>query len=198
MFYVQGGFSNLARNNLLGKVKTFFDSTASRVVGSVPPPVPSYSHSNFLPNESAVSPPVSSYQHGNFLPSESTELPPVPSYPHGNFLPSESAVLPPVTSYPHGNFLPSEPAVFPPAPSYRHGNFLPSESANRPGGLQVSRSQSTTVMTPLMPQASMEHISERIAETNQLNGPNKSASEPDFGKKVIMCLIAWLIKLSLK
>ncbi|TXG62612.1 hypothetical protein EZV62_009606 [Acer yangbiense] len=104
----QSGYtSNFPRTNLFGKFITFVDNTANRVVGSVPPPVPSQSHSNFVHNE----------------------------------------------------------------------------FAHQPGGLQVSSSQSTMVMPPLMPHASVEHTSGWTDETNRLNVPDKSMSEPDFDKK---------------
>lgn len=40
-YYFQGGYgTNLAPTKLVGKLLTFFDSTAHRVVGGLPPPVP--------------------------------------------------------------------------------------------------------------------------------------------------------------
>lgn len=48
----QGGYAtNLAPAKLVGKLLTFFDSTAHRVVGGLPPPVPSTSQSSLQGNE---------------------------------------------------------------------------------------------------------------------------------------------------
>ncbi|KAF4389516.1 protein transport protein SEC16B homolog [Cannabis sativa] len=48
----QGGFtSNLAPTKLVGKLLNFFDSTAHRVVGGLPPPAPSTSHGSIHSNE---------------------------------------------------------------------------------------------------------------------------------------------------
>ncbi|PQM37295.1 protein transport protein SEC16B homolog [Prunus yedoensis var. nudiflora] len=97
----QGGYNtNLAPAKLMGKLFTLFDSTAHRVVGGLPPPVPA-------------------------------------------------------TSQGH---------------------------AHQPEGPSVSNNQSTMGMSSLMPSASMEPISEWTAESNQLNIPNRSISEPDFGR----------------
>lgn len=53
----QGGYgSNLAPTKLVGKLLTFIDSTAHRVVGGLPPPVPSTSHSGAQHNEYASQP----------------------------------------------------------------------------------------------------------------------------------------------
>ena len=52
--YGQGGYgSNLASTKLVGKLLTFFDSTAHRVVGGLPPPVPSNTHVSPQPYEPA-------------------------------------------------------------------------------------------------------------------------------------------------
>lgn len=70
----------------------------------------------------------------------------------------------------------------PPVPSTGPGFAQLNEQALQPGNPNVPNSQSTMVMSSLMPSASMEPISERISESNQLNMPNRSISEPDFGK----------------
>lgn len=104
--YVQGGYTaNLTPTKLVGKLRTFFDSTANRVVGSVPPPVPSKSH-----------------------------------------------------------------------------NALYNEFAHQQGGQHVTSSYSSMTMSSLMPSASVEPISEWTGGTNQLDVPNRSISEPDFGR----------------
>ncbi|KAH7519625.1 hypothetical protein FEM48_Zijuj08G0057000 [Ziziphus jujuba var. spinosa] len=107
----QGGYStNLAPTKLVGKLLTFFDSTAHRVVGSLPPPVPMTS--------------PGSAQHD--------------------------------------------------------------EHAHPPGGPKVTYGQSTMAMSSLMPSASMEPISEWTgAESNHLSVPNRSISEPDFGRNPV-------------
>ncbi|XP_004308474.1 PREDICTED: uncharacterized protein LOC101306474 [Fragaria vesca subsp. vesca] len=70
----------------------------------------------------------------------------------------------------------------PPVPSTAPGFAQLNEQALQPGNANVPNSQSTMVMSSLMPSASMEPISERISDSNQLNMPNRSISEPDFGK----------------
>uniref|UniRef100_A0A7C9EVL2 Protein transport protein sec16 n=1 Tax=Opuntia streptacantha TaxID=393608 RepID=A0A7C9EVL2_OPUST len=48
----QGGYAtNLAPTKLVGKLLNFFDNTAHRVVGGLPPPIPSQSNSNGRHNE---------------------------------------------------------------------------------------------------------------------------------------------------
>ncbi|KAK9273755.1 hypothetical protein L1049_018565 [Liquidambar formosana] len=103
----QGGYgTNLDPTKLVGKLLNFFDSTAHRVVGGLPPPIPSSSHSSVQRNE--------------------------------------------------------------------HVHQL--------GGPIVSNSQSTMAMSSLMPSASMEPISEWSGGSDRLTVPNRSISEPDFGK----------------
>ncbi|GLT52501.1 hypothetical protein SLA2020_258390 [Shorea laevis] len=103
----QGGYdTNLAPTKLVGKLLTFFDSTAHRVVGGLPPPVPSTAHGSTQQNEF-------SYHLGG------------------------SKAL---------------------------------------GGL------STTTTPSLMPSASMEPISEWTGQDSYSIMPNRSISEPDFGK----------------
>lgn len=70
----------------------------------------------------------------------------------------------------------------PPVPSASHGNVRRSEQVNQPGGPRVSNSQSTMAMSSLMPSASMEPISDWMGEGNRLTKPNRSISEPDFGR----------------
>jgi len=98
----------LAPAKLVGKLLNFFDSTAHRVVGGLPPPAPS-----------------SSSSQGNV----------------------------------HGNGQQHQPV------------------ANR-----VSNSQSTMAMSSLVPSASMEPISDWTADNNKTSKPNRSVSEPDFGR----------------
>ncbi|XP_023916411.2 protein transport protein SEC16B homolog [Quercus suber] len=102
----QGGYSaNSAPGKLVGKLLNFFDSTAHRVVGGLPPPAPTL-------------------QGG------------VP-----------------------GN-----------------GHY------NQPTGPRVSSSQSTMAMSSLMPSASMEPISDWMADGSRMTMANRSVSEPDFGR----------------
>ncbi|XP_062074743.1 protein transport protein SEC16A homolog [Humulus lupulus] len=104
----QGGYaSNLAPTKLVGKLLNFFDSTAHRVVGGLPPPAPSTSHGSV----------------------------------HGNEHLHQQQMAP-----------------------------------------RVSSSQSTMAMSSLMPSASMEPISEWAADGNKMTMPNRSVSEPDFGR----------------
>lgn len=70
----------------------------------------------------------------------------------------------------------------PPVPSASHGNARRSEQVNQPVGPRVSNSQSTMAMSSLMPSASMEPISDWAGEGNRLTKPNRSISEPDFGR----------------
>lgn len=88
----------------MGKLLTFFDSTAHRVVGGLPPPVPSTSQG-------------SAQQH-----------------------------------------------------------------AHQPGGPKVTTSQSTMAMSMLVPSASVEPVNEWTGESSRLAVPNRSISEPDFGR----------------
>ncbi|KAM7525569.1 hypothetical protein LguiA_015471 [Lonicera macranthoides] len=77
----QGGFStNLAPAKLVGKLLTLFDSTAHRVVGGLPPPVPSASLGSVQVNEhynQSMGPRVSTSQSTmamtSLMPSASTE-----------------------------------------------------------------------------------------------------------------------------
>ncbi|KAG6577684.1 Protein transport protein SEC16B-like protein, partial [Cucurbita argyrosperma subsp. sororia] len=77
----QGGYTaNLAPAKLVGKLLNFFDSTAHRVVGGLPPPIPSTSHGNVHDNEhyhEPVVPRVSTSQStmamSSLIPSASME-----------------------------------------------------------------------------------------------------------------------------
>lgn len=73
----QGGYTaNLAPAKLVGKLLNFFDSTAHRVVGGLPPPVPSTSQGNEHHHQQMV-PRVSSSQStmamSSLMPSASME-----------------------------------------------------------------------------------------------------------------------------
>lgn len=77
----QGGYTaNLAPGKLVGKLLNFFDSTAHRVVGGLPPPAPTTSHGNIHGNEhyhEPVVPRVSTSQStmamSSLIPSASME-----------------------------------------------------------------------------------------------------------------------------
>ena len=76
----QGGFStNLAPGKLVGKLLNLFDSTAHRVVGGLPPPIPSTSSSSAQNehNHQSTGPRVSSSQStmamSSLVPSASME-----------------------------------------------------------------------------------------------------------------------------
>ncbi|XP_030524869.1 protein transport protein SEC16B homolog isoform X2 [Rhodamnia argentea] len=99
----QGGYStNLAPAKLVGKLLNFFDNTAHRVVGGLPPP----------------------------------------------------------------------------APSTSQASFQGIEQFQQPVATKVSSSQSTMAMSSLMASASMEWT----ADSNKMTMPNRSVSEPDFGR----------------
>ncbi|OIV94615.1 hypothetical protein TanjilG_25839 [Lupinus angustifolius] len=66
----------------------------------------------------------------------------------------------------------------PPAPSPSQGAVHGNEQHNR----QMSNSQSTMAMSSLVPSASMEPISNWTADNNRMAKPNRSVSEPDFGR----------------
>ncbi|XP_071726385.1 protein transport protein SEC16B homolog [Rutidosis leptorrhynchoides] len=75
----QGGFSaNLAPGKIVGKLLNLFDSTAHRVVGGLPPPVPSTSGVSFVPNDYHHQPPKvltsqSTMAMSSLMPSASME-----------------------------------------------------------------------------------------------------------------------------
>ncbi|KAE9606894.1 hypothetical protein Lal_00026505 [Lupinus albus] len=66
----------------------------------------------------------------------------------------------------------------PPAPSPSQGAVLGNEQNNQ----QMFNSQSTMAMSSLVPSASMEPISDWTADNNIMAKPNRSVSEPDFGR----------------
>ncbi|XP_010539195.1 PREDICTED: protein transport protein SEC16B homolog [Tarenaya hassleriana] len=77
--YQQGGFTNLAPAKLVGKLLNFFDSTAHRVVGGLPPPAPT-SQGNTLVNgqnhrqgTGRVSASQSTMAMSSLMPSDSME-----------------------------------------------------------------------------------------------------------------------------
>ncbi|CAL5381423.1 unnamed protein product [Camellia sinensis] len=92
----QGGYSvNLAPAKLMGKLLNLFDSTAHRVVGGLPPPVPSASHSSAQRNEydhQKVGPRVPNSQStmtmSSLMPSASTE--PISEWNSGSNRPKHS------------------------------------------------------------------------------------------------------------
>ncbi|KAL1333527.1 hypothetical protein HN51_062357 [Arachis hypogaea] len=105
----QGGYAaNLAPAKLVGKLLNFFDSTAHKVVGGLPPPAPSS---------------------------------------------SQGAV--------HGN-------------EQHHHSVAHTQ--------RVASSQSTMAMSSLVPSVSMEPITEWTTDNNKMTMPNRSVSEPDFGR----------------
>ncbi|KAF3448329.1 hypothetical protein FNV43_RR09042 [Rhamnella rubrinervis] len=70
----------------------------------------------------------------------------------------------------------------PPAPSTSHGGGHGTEHFHPSMAPRVSTSQSTMAMSSLMPSASMEPISDWAADGNRMTMPNRSVSEPDFGR----------------
>lgn len=81
IYVLQGGYSaNLAPAKLVGKLFNLFDSTSHRVVGGLPPPVPSTSHGSSQHNEhdyQKAGPRVSNSQStmdmSSLMPSASTQ-----------------------------------------------------------------------------------------------------------------------------
>ncbi|XP_062175567.1 protein transport protein SEC16B homolog isoform X2 [Alnus glutinosa] len=92
----QGGYgTNLAPTKLVGKLLTFFDSTAHRVVGGLPPPAPSTSNNSAQHNEHAYqpgAPKVSNSQStmavSSLMPSVSME--PISEWTGENKMPNRS------------------------------------------------------------------------------------------------------------
>ncbi|KAJ9556248.1 hypothetical protein OSB04_010862, partial [Centaurea solstitialis] len=79
IFLKKGGFTNLAPGKLVGKLLNLFDSTAHRVVGGLPPPVPStsgvgaqYDH-HHQPKGPRVSTSQSTMAMSSLMPSASME-----------------------------------------------------------------------------------------------------------------------------
>lgn len=80
LIYIQGGYAaNLAPAKLVGKLLNFFDSTAHRVVGGLPPPGPSSSQGTVHGSEhyQHITPRVSTSQStmamSSLVPSASME-----------------------------------------------------------------------------------------------------------------------------
>ncbi|KAM1157093.1 hypothetical protein ACFX1X_028038 [Malus domestica] len=156
----QGGYSmNSAPTKLMGKLLTLFDNTAHRVVGGPPPPAPSISQVLAQRNEHAQQP-------GGLSVSSNQSTMAMPSFMPGPSLPNSQSTM--------------AVSSFMPGPSVPYSQSTMAVSSFIPGP-SVSNSQSTMTMSPLMPSASMEPISEWTAEGNQLNIPNRSISEPNFG-----------------
>ncbi|KAJ7952507.1 Protein transport protein sec16 [Quillaja saponaria] len=70
----------------------------------------------------------------------------------------------------------------PSAPSTSQGNVQGNEQYHPPVGPRVLNSQSTMAMSSLIPSASMEPISGWTSDGNRTTMPNRSVSEPDFGR----------------
>ena len=177
--FVQGGYStNSAPTKLMGKLLTLFDNTAHRVVGGLPPPAPSTSQVIVQRNEHAQQPGGPSLSN-----NQSTMA--MPSFMPGPSLPNSQLTMA-VSSFTPGPSVPNSQSTmavssFVPGPSVLNSQSTMAVSSFIPE-LSVHNSQSTMAMSPLMPSASMEPISEWTAENNQLNVPNRSISEPDFGR----------------
>lgn len=92
----QGGYgTNLAPTKLVGKLLTFFDSTAHRVVGGLPPPVPSTSNNGAQHNEYAYqpgAPKVSNTQSATAMSSlmPSVSMEPISEWTGENKMPNRS------------------------------------------------------------------------------------------------------------
>ncbi|KAL7178592.1 hypothetical protein ACSBR1_042027 [Camellia fascicularis] len=69
-----------------------------------------------------------------------------------------------------------------PVPSTSQGAAQASEHYYQTMGPRVSTSQSTMALSSLIPSASIEPISEWIADGNRMTVHNRSVSEPDFGR----------------
>ncbi|OMO68609.1 hypothetical protein COLO4_29545 [Corchorus olitorius] len=163
----QGGYNtNLASAKLVGKLLTFFDNTAQRVVGGPPPPLPltSYSsvHSNGFAHQPG-GPKTSSSQQTMAL---QTLMSPVSI---------ESTIATP-------SLIPSSSVES----TMAMASLIPSasvESTMAMSSLMPSASVKSTMMMPsLMPSASMEPISEWTGQTDLSAMPSRSISEPVFGQ----------------
>lgn len=71
--------------------------------------------------------------------------------------------------------------IGPPPPSA--SSTKSNDQDNRPPIPRVPASQSTMAMSSLMPSASVETISEWAGDSNRRSMPNRSVSEPDFGRQ---------------
>ncbi|RXH93464.1 hypothetical protein DVH24_014040 [Malus domestica] len=171
----QGGYStNSTPTKLMGKLLTLFDNTAHRVVGGLPPPAPSTSQVIAQRNEHAQQPGGPSLSN-----NQSTMA--MPSFMPGPSLPNSQSTMV-VSSFTPGPSVPnSQSTMAVPGPSVLNSQSTMAVSSFIPEP-SVPNSQSTMAMSPLMPSASMEPISEWTAENNQLDVPNRSISEPDFGR----------------
>ncbi|KAM1027805.1 hypothetical protein ACFXTH_040547 [Malus domestica] len=171
----QGGYStNSTPTKLMGKLLTLFDNTAHRVVGGLPPPAPSTSQVIAQRNEHAQQPGGPSLSN-----NQSTMA--MPSFMPGPSLPNSQSTMV-VSSFMPGPSVPnSQSTMAVPGPSVLNSQSTMAVSSFIPEP-SVPNSQSTMAMSPLMPSASMEPISEWTAENNQLDVPNRSISEPDFGR----------------
>lgn len=84
----------------------------------------------------------------------------------------------------------------PSGPLKSNSPVLPNEFAHQPVGSKVPNNQSTIATPFFTPSASVEPISEWTGKTNQPSAPNRSISEPDFGRspaKVNICVPCLLI-----
>ncbi|XP_009375750.2 protein transport protein SEC16B homolog [Pyrus x bretschneideri] len=175
----QGGYgTNSAPTKLMGKLLTLFDNTAHRVVGGLPPPAPSTSQVIAQCNEHAQQPGGSSLSN-----NQSTMA--MPSFMPGPSPPNSQSTMA-VSSFTPGPSVPNSQSTmavssFVPGPSVLNSQSTMAVSSFIPEP-SVPNTQSTMAMSPLMPSASMEPISEWTAKNNQLNVPNRSISEPDFGR----------------
>ncbi|KAJ4727188.1 Protein transport protein sec16 [Melia azedarach] len=70
----------------------------------------------------------------------------------------------------------------PSGPLKSNSPVLPNEFAHQPVGSKVPNNQSTIATPFFTPSASVEPISEWTGKTNQPSAPNRSISEPDFGR----------------
>ncbi|KAL2321568.1 hypothetical protein Fmac_025947 [Flemingia macrophylla] len=70
----------------------------------------------------------------------------------------------------------------PPAPSSSQGTVHGNRHPDEPIINRVSNSQSTMAMSSLVPSNSMEAINDWTTDNNRTTKPNRSVSEPDFGR----------------
>lgn len=70
----------------------------------------------------------------------------------------------------------------PPSPSVTPAVVQGSQQFNRPMDQRVTNNQSPLAMPSLVPSLSMEPISEWTGDNNRMTVPNRSVSEPDFGR----------------
>lgn len=146
------------------------DSTAHRVVGGLPPPVPSTSGGNAQ---------IDNHQQAQKAPMVFT---PVPSTFGGN------------GQIDHHQQAQKGPRVFTPVPSSFGGNAQIDHHQQAQKGPRVVSSQSTMSMSSLGPSASMEPINQ--ADGNDRNMThNRSVSEPDFGRSPRQVVIRFMFLL---